>query len=210
MRARAKQVRIEHRRQVEAALAELKASHTAACARRMDRAKRAGAAQVRALQAEIASSKSYESQVYRAASARQKAKAESAARRLTNNESNQDVERNIAPELVQLWRERAAFTKGSPRKSRTEAFLQWVEEHPDAAAEAISGRVHAEIAALEMTQRKLSKLLAQKRTLTANQLRSVGVNPRDCESVGLDCSHPADLGSYLQSQQPSSASDAPF
>jgi len=62
-------------------------------------------------------------------------------------ESNQAVEVNLDPSLVPLWRRVRKSIKGTPRKSRTEAFLHYVEEHPDELAgsrEDVSDREFAE------------------------------------------------------------------
>lgn len=46
-------------------------------------------------------------------------------------ESVDEVSRNIPRELEAVWRRVAPRIKGTARKSRTEAFLQWVEENSD-------------------------------------------------------------------------------
>lgn len=54
------------------------------------------------------------------------------------SESDDQVARDVAddPELAALWAasNKSRF-KASPRRSRTEAFLEWVENHPEALAE---------------------------------------------------------------------------
>lgn len=45
-------------------------------------------------------------------------------------ESDDEVRRNIPSELHPLWKQVKGSIKGGPRKSRTEAFLQYAEEHP--------------------------------------------------------------------------------
>lgn len=47
------------------------------------------------------------------------------------SESDDEVRRNIAPELVPIFNRVRRDIKGSARRSRTEAFLEWVEAHPD-------------------------------------------------------------------------------
>jgi len=49
-------------------------------------------------------------------------------------ESDQDVIRDLEahhPELVAIFRSMSARIKGSARRSRTEAMLEWAEENPD-------------------------------------------------------------------------------
>lgn len=52
-------------------------------------------------------------------------------------ESDDEVRQNIDPSLWPLWRSVKRRIKASPRKSRTEAFLEYVEAHPSEAHEAI-------------------------------------------------------------------------
>jgi len=62
-------------------------------------------------------------------------RASSAIRRLKQSEavaeSDFDVESNIDPDLMIVWKAVMRGIKGSPKMSRTEAFLHWVEENPD-------------------------------------------------------------------------------
>lgn len=55
-------------------------------------------------------------------------------KRETQQESDEEVERNLEahhPELVPVFREIRGTIKASPRRSRTEAMLEWAEENPD-------------------------------------------------------------------------------
>lgn len=66
-------------------------------------------------------------------------------------ESDDEVERNLPPELVAVFRRVRSSIKASPRKSRTEAFLQWAEENPD--------DVHAVL--YEAAERDVARLVAE-------------------------------------------------
>lgn len=68
-------------------------------------------------------------------------------------ESDDEVERNIDAELVPIWRKVKRGIKGNEHKTRTEAFLQWVEENP------------GEIVALQekAAERELRELLKQQK-----------------------------------------------
>ncbi len=46
-------------------------------------------------------------------------------------ESDAAVLANIDPELAPLWHKVKRQIRGGPHRSRTEAFLEWVEENPD-------------------------------------------------------------------------------
>jgi hypothetical protein len=65
----------------------------------------------------------------RLASAGMPRKARATARERAG-ESDDEVRANLAPELVRVFDKVRRHIKGSPRKSRTEAFLQWAEENP--------------------------------------------------------------------------------
>jgi hypothetical protein len=48
-----------------------------------------------------------------------------------SQEDDDAVRRNLPVELVAVFDKHAKRFKGSPKKSRTEAFLEWAEENPD-------------------------------------------------------------------------------
>lgn len=52
-------------------------------------------------------------------------------RREAQQESDDAVERDIDPSLVPVWRRVKRQFTDTPRMSRSEAFLHWVEEHPE-------------------------------------------------------------------------------
>lgn len=66
-------------------------------------------------------------------------------------EDDQEVEHNLTPELVAVWRSVKGSIRGGDRISRTEAFLKWVEENPDA--------VHAVL--YEAADRDVARLTAE-------------------------------------------------
>lgn len=55
-------------------------------------------------------------------------------------ESDEAVERNIAPELVPIWRKHRRHIKGDARRSRLEAFEEWIHDN--------EAEVRAELASL--------------------------------------------------------------
>lgn len=55
-------------------------------------------------------------------------------RREAQQESDDAVERDIDPSLVSVWRRVKRQFTDTPRMSRSEAFLHWVEEHPEEVA----------------------------------------------------------------------------
>lgn len=49
-------------------------------------------------------------------------------------ESDDEVRRNISDELRPAWEKMKRRIKAGPRRTRTEAFLEWVHDHPNEAA----------------------------------------------------------------------------
>jgi len=52
-------------------------------------------------------------------------------RREREAESDDEVRRNLSPDLASVFNKVRRHIKGSERRSRTEAFLEWAEENPD-------------------------------------------------------------------------------
>jgi hypothetical protein len=89
-------------------------------------------------------------------------------------ESDDAVRSNLPPELVLVFDVVKKHIKGSPRRSRTEAFLEWAEENP--------GEVYA-IAQAD-ADRHLSKLLAEEERLS-RRLRGGRGRGRTAAAVDL-------------------------
>ena len=53
------------------------------------------------------------------------------ARRERDAESDDEVRRNLSPDLASVFNKVRRHIKGSERRSRTETFLEWAEENPD-------------------------------------------------------------------------------
>jgi hypothetical protein len=69
-------------------------------------------------------------------------------------ESDDEVRANIPPELAYLFERVKRQIKGSPRRTRTEEFLEYAESHPDEELAAIEDKTDALIAELEARQRR--------------------------------------------------------
>lgn len=76
-------------------------------------------------------------------------------------ESDDEVRSNLPPELVPVFNSVRRHIKGTPRKSRTEAFLQYAEENPGEVFAGMQHRADRELAALlaeqERTERELRR-----------------------------------------------------
>jgi len=78
-----------------------------------------------------------------------------------SGESDDAVRNNLAPDMVPVFNAVRKHIKGGPRKSRTEAFLQWAEENPGevfALMQHDADRYLAQLLAeAERTQRELKR-----------------------------------------------------
>lgn len=72
-------------------------------------------------------------------------------------QSDDQVRGNLPPELVHLFNRVRGSIKGSARRTRTEAFLQYAEENPGEVLEAMGDRSDEVIAALERDTRRASR-----------------------------------------------------
>lgn len=77
------------------------------------------------------------------------------------SESNDEVVRNLPPELVPVFEHVHSSIKGSAKMSRTEAFLHWAEENPDQVHGILYEQADRDVARLvrehEETERRLAK-----------------------------------------------------
>jgi hypothetical protein len=96
------------------------------CGLRKARAKESGAAEVLRRADALESERRFERQM-RAADRPRKLRSTARERRA---ESDDEVRGNISPDLVPIFNAIARHIKPGARRSRTEAFLEWVEENP--------------------------------------------------------------------------------
>jgi len=82
-------------------------------------------------------------------------------------ESDDEVRHNVDLELVPLFDQVRRSIKGSPYQSRTEAFLKWVEENPDAIIQAQE----------DLAQRELRKLMREQRSMGHEMKRAKRSKP---------------------------------
>ncbi len=83
--------------------------------------------------------------------------------RVRQGESDDEVRQNIPEDLIPLFERVKRSIKASPRRSRTEAFLQYVEEHPREQFAAVDDATDALIADLERQQRAGRRDVARRR-----------------------------------------------
>lgn len=68
------------------------------------------------------------------------------------HQSDDAVRRNLPPDLVPVFDAIKGRIKGSPKRSRTETFLQWVEENPGEVVAMQDKRAERELRALLRAQ----------------------------------------------------------
>lgn len=76
-------------------------------------------------------------------------------------ESDDEVRGNIARELVPVWEHRKRHTHATPRASRTEVFLEWVQENSAAVYEILDAENVRSLARLEREERALAREMAR-------------------------------------------------
>lgn len=151
-RAWAKQARRELTERIERERAELRGS----CGASRARAREEGASAIEAARAELAQARA-DLAVERAWTRKQAKRptAQRAARVLS--ESEEEVLRNIPPELVPVWHSVKRGIHATARRSRTEAFLEWAHDHPGRVYELLERDAVRHLEALERDERALSR-----------------------------------------------------
>jgi hypothetical protein len=85
------------------------------------------------------------------------------ARGVRRGESDDEVRGNIPPELAALFERVKQRIRGSDRKSRTEAFLQYAEEHPNEVLEVLEDKTDALVRELEARERSARRAMRSTR-----------------------------------------------
>jgi hypothetical protein len=118
-------------------------------------AARALGGKVKRARAELASEKKYQRElqrIERGNRAKLKAARTPGLARARTSQSDDEVRQNIPPELAALFERVKRSIRGSERKTRTEAFLEYAEEHPDEEWAALEGSVDRAIEEMERRQ----------------------------------------------------------
>jgi len=132
IRAQTKAHRASERERINREIAELRDAARGACATRRARVRATvkGAAELARRERDERTRLARELAGLEQRKAKQIASAERrGAARERRRESDEDVIHNIDPGLVPVWRKVRKQIQGSPKRSRTEEFLHWVEEN---------------------------------------------------------------------------------
>jgi hypothetical protein len=153
LRDKIQAVRAKRLQELKTEIATMRAGARARCAARIDRVKTAGATQIQLERVRIREQKELAREV--AAAEGRLRERHSERERSRRAESDDDVRGNLPPELVPVFNHIKRSIHAGPRISRTEAFLQWVEENPD---EVLSIQVVDSDAATDRMIRELQEL----------------------------------------------------
>jgi hypothetical protein len=106
---------------------------------------------VESARAELHAERSYHRELRRLerANKERQREAKHASRRERRSESDDAVRANLPEELIPLWEKVKRSIRGSNHMSRTEAFLQYAEEHPAEVLQVLENRTEALIRDLE-------------------------------------------------------------
>lgn len=128
-----------------------RAADRTVCLTGKERAKEEGFGLERAAEQEYKEERTFQRQVQRAG----KPPRERSTARERGQEDDDAVRSNLPPELVGVFEKHRKSVKGSAKRSRTEAFLEWAEENPDEVLEVQQAEA----------DRALKELLKQEREL---------------------------------------------
>jgi hypothetical protein len=145
--------------------------------------------------------------------ARKRAQREHAKAR--RQESDQEVENNLSRELVPAWNSVKNSIRATPRRTRTEVFLEWAEENPGEVvflqSEAASRDFASQLKRQNELDRALKKALKGKGKIRPSVLAELGINPADLLDAGLNPALAEDVREYLASlAEQASLAEAPF
>ena len=144
LRARIKALRSETAEQLRNTVAELRKAQATRCEADERTLELGLAEQLKAARGELAEAR----QSFRHNYGRKRSSSSAKERR---EESADEVAHNLPAELVPVFRSVERSIHGGPRRTRTEAFLEWAEENPD--------QVHAIM--YEQADRDVARLVAE-------------------------------------------------
>jgi hypothetical protein len=75
-------------------------------------------------------------------------------------ESDSEVENNLPEDLIRVWRAVRTRIKAGARRSRTETFLEWVEEHRGEVQRIIDSQIEREVEELVRNEAELRRRVA--------------------------------------------------
>lgn len=175
-RERVREFRRQERLRINREVAVLRNQARAQCQARRYRIERGAAKLVDKRRAEIREQARLQAQLDRAGRHALRAKKVSSARERAQ-EDDDFVRSNIPPELLPVFERVKRIIRGSSRKTRTEAFLEWAEAHPEDVLELQGHETDREVRRLvaehEAAGRELRKTGQRRRKRAAGDVEGV-------------------------------------
>lgn len=154
VRARAKAARAE----LTAAIAAERSAARGACAAGRERAKESGTKRVSSARHELGEERSAQRtrRLYEKPPKLHAGSKSSGGRRTAElrAESDDDVRGNLPPELVAVFDSVRRSIQATPKRSRTETFLEWATEHPERVWQITERRIAEDLRKLEAEERE--------------------------------------------------------
>lgn len=182
-RAERARVREHYKRERERLLAELRAERERErqaardrCKVRKRDARAEGTTALGGAELALRGERDYQRELRRAeldAKARQRELRRQATAKERRGESDDEVRRNLPPELVPVFNRVARRIRPSARASRTEVFLKWAEEHPSEIVAAETERADREVAELVREHERHSRAMRSPRRYSRAELAEV-------------------------------------
>jgi hypothetical protein len=154
--ARVQQLRAETRAAINAKAERLRAAQREQCAASQKAAREELDQVVAAARGELERAERMHSNFY----GKKKTRTTALERR---QEDDDEVARNLPPELVPVFLEVKRTIKAGPRRTRTEAFLEWAEANPDVVHQIIYAQAEADVARLISEQNRIKGRLRKGR-----------------------------------------------
>jgi len=82
-------------------------------------------------------------------------------------ESDSEVVHNIPHDLLPVWKAVRGRIKSTPRRSRTETFLEWIEEHQGEVQRILDKQIERDVSELVQQEAELRKRVASPRSYRA-------------------------------------------
>jgi hypothetical protein len=156
-RERAKVLRAEFRARAAAAIMQEISAARSTCTANQDRAREQNANSIQRAAAALTHEHSHQQHIQRySKTASLHGRSAPKSRRIEAlHESDSEVENNIPHELLPVWRRVKSRIKGTPRRSRTEAFFEWAAEHEPDVQRIIHTQFDADVAELIKHEQEL-------------------------------------------------------
>lgn len=139
----------------------------ASCRLRGTRARMRGNEEVASKLGKLADERKYETMIREGDKPSKLRSTRRTTSRERGQESDDEVRSNLAPDMVSVFNTVRRHIKGTPRKSRTEAFLQWAEENPGEVFALMQHQADRELARLLAEQERTERALRKSRARLA-------------------------------------------